>query len=112
MVGRSAELDQLAGLIGTAGAPRIALIAGEPGIGKTRLLREFVTQVPADTLVLAGQAETETRGRPLVLFADLLDGIPPPHDTTHPPTRAPPRWPPPPCSPPRACRPRSTWFAG
>jgi DNA-binding CsgD family transcriptional regulator/tetratricopeptide (TPR) repeat protein len=77
MVGRSAELDQLAGLIGTAGAPRIALIAGEPGIGKTRLLREFVTQVPADTLVLAGQAETETRGRPLVLFADLLDGIPP-----------------------------------
>jgi DNA-binding CsgD family transcriptional regulator len=77
MVGRSAELDQLAGLLGTPSAPRIALVAGEAGIGKTRLLREFMRQVPSDTLVLAGQADPEATGRPFALLTDLLDGVPP-----------------------------------
>jgi DNA-binding CsgD family transcriptional regulator len=78
MVGRSTELDQLAGLIGLKGTPRIAFVAGEPGIGKTRLLREFVGRVPAGTLVLAGQADPDAGGRPLDLFADVLDGAPDP----------------------------------
>ncbi|MGH9209923.1 MAG: helix-turn-helix transcriptional regulator [Acidimicrobiales bacterium] len=80
MVGRATELDQLVGLLTTPAAPRIALVAGEPGIGKTRLLREFVAQVPPGTLVLAGQAEPDATGRPLELFADILAGLPPTPD--------------------------------
>ncbi|MFF5500012.1 helix-turn-helix transcriptional regulator [Streptomyces aquilus] len=39
-VGRSGELDALAATLG--GAPAVVLIEGEAGIGKTRLLREFL----------------------------------------------------------------------
>jgi class 3 adenylate cyclase/tetratricopeptide (TPR) repeat protein len=43
MVGRAAELDRLLGLLGLveAGRGRMALVLGEPGIGKSRLLTEL-----------------------------------------------------------------------
>jgi hypothetical protein len=37
MVGRAAELDRLVGLLGARSTPRVALVAGGAGIGKTRL---------------------------------------------------------------------------
>jgi tetratricopeptide (TPR) repeat protein len=42
-VGRAAELEWLRGCLdaAVAGRPRVALVVGEPGIGKTRLLREL-----------------------------------------------------------------------
>ncbi len=73
MVGRTVELDRLAGLFGGRRAPTVALVAGEAGIGKTRLVQELVRRVPAGTLVLAGQADPGTVGRPMELFLDAVD---------------------------------------
>jgi DNA-binding CsgD family transcriptional regulator len=73
MIGRAAELDRLAGLLGTRSAPAVALVAGEAGIGKTRLVQELVRRAPAGTLVLAGQADPGTVGRPMELFLDAVD---------------------------------------
>ena len=72
MVGRSAELGRLRGLLGASPTPVVALVAGEPGIGKTRLVQELVDAVPSDTVVLAGQADPGTVGRPMELFLDSL----------------------------------------
>jgi AAA ATPase domain len=49
-------------------------VAGEAGIGKTRLVQELVKRAPAGTLVLAGQADPGTVGRPLEVLLDALDG--------------------------------------
>ncbi len=73
MVGRDEELRQLRRLL-AAGRPRVAMIAGEPGIGKSRLIGEFVAGLPAGTAVLVGQAEPGSLGRPYELLLDALDG--------------------------------------
>ena len=72
MVGRGAELDRLAGLVDARSDPSVALIAGEAGIGKTRLVQELVAQVPSGTLVFAGQADPGAESRPMELFRDAL----------------------------------------
>lgn len=72
MVGRATELGRLRALFGASPVPAIALVAGEAGIGKTRLVQELVASAPADTLVLAGQADPGTVGRPMELFLDAL----------------------------------------
>src|SRR3546814_8600701 len=46
MVGRSAELARLRGLVGASTTPAVALVAGEAGIGKTRLVKELVDDAP------------------------------------------------------------------
>ncbi|HZM37791.1 MAG TPA: LuxR C-terminal-related transcriptional regulator [Acidimicrobiales bacterium] len=76
MVGRAAELDHLARLVGARSEPAVALVAGEAGIGKTRLVQELVTQVPAGTVVLAGQADPGSESRPMELFLDSLGRVP------------------------------------
>lgn len=50
LVGRGAELKILARLLndGGLGFPRAAVVTGEPGIGKTRMLAEFASLAPAD----------------------------------------------------------------
>jgi predicted ATPase len=56
-VGRAEELGLLAAALGRAGAgaPGIVLIAGEAGVGKTRLVDEFAAQAAAEgARVLAG----------------------------------------------------------
>jgi DNA-binding CsgD family transcriptional regulator len=75
MVGRAAELDRLAQLLGARRTPSVALVAAEAGLGKTRLIQELVARVPAGTVVLAGQADPGALGRPMELFLDSLDGI-------------------------------------
>ncbi|HEY7600579.1 MAG TPA: AAA family ATPase, partial [Candidatus Limnocylindrales bacterium] len=50
--GRAAELEKLDGLVG---ARRLALIEGEPGIGKTRLAQAFVDGAGALTLLGTGR---------------------------------------------------------
>ncbi|MGH9245756.1 MAG: helix-turn-helix transcriptional regulator [Acidimicrobiales bacterium] len=74
MVGRSAELDRLTGLLGSSRVPTVALVAGEAGIGKTRLIQELIARVADGTIVLAGQADPGTVGRPMELFLDSIDG--------------------------------------
>lgn len=76
MVGRSAELRQLASLVDLVQRPAVALIAGEAGIGKTRMVQELLARAPKGTIILAGQADPETVGQPLQLVLDTLKGTP------------------------------------
>ena len=79
MVGRDAELGQLlrlsggsaaAGNGGAAGAA-VALVGGEPGIGKTRLVSELIGALAPVSRVLTGQADPGALGSPFHLLLDL-----------------------------------------
>jgi DNA-binding CsgD family transcriptional regulator/tetratricopeptide (TPR) repeat protein len=73
-IGRAEELQALRGLIARArreGAPAAALVTGEPGSGKSRLLREALTGVDARRLVVLSGFEP-TESIPLAAAADLL----------------------------------------
>ncbi|HEV3226563.1 MAG TPA: AAA family ATPase, partial [Acidimicrobiales bacterium] len=72
MVGRAAELDRLARLPDEDDAPAVALLGGEAGVGKTRLLRELCGRLPDDTRVIAGQADPGSLGRPFELLLDAI----------------------------------------
>jgi DNA-binding CsgD family transcriptional regulator len=73
MIGRDGELRRLAQLATEPGTA-VAMLAGEPGIGKTRLVDELLAALPAGTTVLVGQAEPGTLGRPFELLLSALDG--------------------------------------
>src|SRR2546430_4380126 len=73
MVGRDDELRQLTQLV-TSARPRVAMVSGEPGIGKSRLIQELLAGLPAGSAVLVGQAEPGSLGRPYELLLDALDG--------------------------------------
>ncbi|WP_239138699.1 ATP-binding protein [Actinoplanes regularis] len=75
MIGRESELRRLARLA-SAREPAVAIIAGEPGIGKTRLVQELLATVPPETVVLIGQAEPGSLSRPYEVLLDALDGRP------------------------------------
>ncbi|WP_308285509.1 helix-turn-helix transcriptional regulator [Actinoplanes hulinensis] len=75
MVGRESELRRLARLASSR-EPAVAIIAGEPGIGKTRLVHELLNTVPAGTVVLVGQAEPGSLSRPYEVLLDAIDGRP------------------------------------
>src|SRR3954452_7452269 len=75
MIGREGELRRLAQLA-SAREPAVALIAGEPGIGKTRLVHELLAAVPAETVVLVGQAEPGSLSRPYEVLLDAIDDRP------------------------------------
>jgi tetratricopeptide (TPR) repeat protein len=74
MVGRERELAQARALWvkAASGEGQVLLVSGEPGIGKTRLVRELVTQVQVSggrALLGAGYAEG---GMPYAPFAQML----------------------------------------
>ena len=76
MIGRHTSLDRLLGLVEAAevrsgDGPEIALVSGEAGIGKTRLLREFIAALPADVTVLTAQARPGSMGRPFDVVGQL-----------------------------------------
>src|SRR5690349_4373184 len=73
MIGREGELHRLVQLASTSGT-EVAILAGEPGIGKSRLVRELLAAVPAGTTTLVGQAEPGSLGRPFELLLSALDG--------------------------------------
>ncbi len=75
-VGRADALARLHALWSevVAGEQRLAVVAGEPGIGKTRLLAEFAAMVQATGAgVLYGRAEEDAL-LPYQPFADALRG--------------------------------------
>src|SRR5262245_573768 len=83
-VGRAGELGSLERILDELdrGCPGAIEVAGEPGIGKTRLLRELAARAGArGHLVLAGAASEFEHGLPFSVFADALDdylaGLPP-----------------------------------
>ncbi|GAB2600335.1 LuxR family transcriptional regulator [Paractinoplanes abujensis] len=75
MIGRESELRRLAQLA-SAREPAVAIIAGEPGIGKTRLVHELLATLPATTVVLVGQAEPSSLSRPYEVLLDAIDDRP------------------------------------
>jgi ATP/maltotriose-dependent transcriptional regulator MalT len=76
MVGRQAQLEELRRHLDVVhrGAGRMVLLAGEAGIGKTRLVREFVGQLPAGAPieVLEGHCYDEQPALPYGPFVELL----------------------------------------
>ncbi|HEY8094132.1 MAG TPA: LuxR C-terminal-related transcriptional regulator [Acidimicrobiales bacterium] len=77
MVGRSAALAQLQAVLPAAGdtvadLPTVALVAGEAGVGKTRLLRELVALVGPGVTVMAGGADPDSLARPYSLVTAVL----------------------------------------
>ena len=62
MVGRADELARLRELVATTGDPAVALISGEAGIGKTRLVAELIATLDPALPVLAGQGSQEFVG--------------------------------------------------
>lgn len=81
MVGRAAALESLqntaeAADVGAGDLPSVALVAGEPGIGKTRLLRELVDRLGPDVMVLSGGAHPGGIERPFSTVESVLaDGL-------------------------------------
>jgi DNA-binding SARP family transcriptional activator len=76
LLGRTGEWSAIeAFLDGTAGG--LLLLAGEPGIGKTRLLEEAQQHVEArGGTAIAGRGFEAERGRPYGVWADALRGAP------------------------------------
>jgi hypothetical protein len=78
-VGRDAELDRLGQLWkeAAAGERRVALLAGEPGVGKTRLAAELASQAyEQGATVLAGRCDEDlgVPDQPLPLRAAACGG--------------------------------------
>ena len=76
MIGRHGSLNRLLGLVEAAevrsnDGPEIALVSGEAGVGKTRLLREFIAALPSDVTVLSAQARPGSMGRPFDVVGQL-----------------------------------------
>jgi DNA-binding CsgD family transcriptional regulator/tetratricopeptide (TPR) repeat protein len=78
LVGRDDALASLLGAIveATAGAPRLVIVRGEAGIGKTRLLAEAASRMPAGTLLLTGEClDIGAAGLPYLPLAEALRGL-------------------------------------
>lgn len=77
MVGRASALAQLRDLfdssaISAGDLPTVALIAGEAGIGKTRLVREFLASLPDDTVVLSAYGDPGAVNHSLAFLTDIV----------------------------------------
>ena len=66
LVGREADLDVLRDAFAdsVAGSTRAVLVGGEAGIGKSRLVGEFLRSLPADAIILRGQSVDFDRDAP------------------------------------------------
>ncbi len=74
MVGRASELVRLRRLASRSGDPRVALLSGEAGSGKTRLVQELLGDLPDTTRAFTARAEEGAMGRP---FGLLLEAVAP-----------------------------------
>jgi ATP/maltotriose-dependent transcriptional regulator MalT len=76
LVGRAGEVGSLEPILDELdrGRPSAIEVTGEPGIGKTRLLREFAARAGArGHLVLSGAASEFEHDLPFSVFVDALD---------------------------------------
>src|SRR5690242_3118929 len=78
LAGRAAELEKLGALLPRAAGEqrRVALIAGEPGVGKSRLVREFARAADeSGALVLYGACDAAAQA-PYGPFVEALGDLP------------------------------------
>jgi DNA-binding CsgD family transcriptional regulator len=78
MIGRDEDLDALRTALFDAadGNPRGVVVGGEAGIGKTRLLREFMSEAARSALVLTGQCiDLGDAGTPYGPIRSVLRGL-------------------------------------
>lgn len=79
MIGRQAQLGELAEALGRAhaGAGQVVFLAGEAGVGKTRLLREFARTIQprSGVAIYAGNCYDERPAPPYGPFAELLRAL-------------------------------------
>ena len=74
LVGRSAELADLAALVqdAEAGHGSVAHLFGEAGVGKSRILAEFIARLPADVARVSARCSSYETATPYALIADLV----------------------------------------
>ncbi len=70
-VGRACELDRLQQVASTD-APRLAMLVGEPGVGKTALVRELRSRLPEGTTFRIGRCLSYGRSVAYSPLADVL----------------------------------------
>jgi DNA-binding CsgD family transcriptional regulator len=90
-IGRQAELDQLEAAWRQAvrGEPRLVLIGGDAGIGKTRLLREYLARPAAERVTAVGACVPVAGGSlPYLPFTELLRTLALADGATYEPTAA------------------------
>ena len=80
MIGRARPFARLAGIVDAADVmtseqPAVALVSGEPGIGKTRLVRELVESLPTRITTIGIIAQPGSMGRPLDAVTGLVDPV-------------------------------------
>jgi TOMM system kinase/cyclase fusion protein len=82
LVGRARQLNQLYEMWAEVerGSPAAVLVRGEPGIGKSRLVRELRRQVPGEAWMEA-RCLVENRSTPLRPFVEMLTAIREPLDS-------------------------------
>ncbi len=76
MVGRTAALARLTGLfdaveVAAVDTPELVLVSGEAGIGKTRLLREFIARMPSNVTSMFAAAQPGSLGRAFDVASQL-----------------------------------------
>lgn len=81
-IGRAAQLDELfdAWALAQAGRPVAVCVHGEPGIGKSRLVRELRRHAPIGRW-LESRCVPENQATPLAPLIDLLNGLDEPLET-------------------------------
>src|SRR4029453_6185991 len=72
-VGQEGERDRLEERVREAvrGRPRVAIVSGEAGVGKTRLLEELAREPRADLVVVTGRC-SEDASLPYLPFVEAL----------------------------------------
>ncbi len=78
MIGRAGAFARLSGIVDaaevtTSEQPAVALVSGEAGIGKTRLVRELIDSLPAGVVTIGMIAQPGSMGRPLDAVLGLVD---------------------------------------
>ncbi|MBP7865199.1 MAG: protein kinase [Acidobacteria bacterium] len=78
-VGRERELGTLRGLLAEStadGVARVALVIAEPGMGKSRLVSEFLAEVrrAGDVFVLTARGDRISLGAPFFLLREMIRG--------------------------------------
>jgi DNA-binding CsgD family transcriptional regulator len=74
IVGRDGELQRLAGVLGPGEGARVALVGGEAGIGKTRLVGDaLASSAPPGALVIALRGDPARRGKAFAAFTGAVE---------------------------------------